>query len=154
MLKDKSSGFTLIELMVVVVIVAIIAAIAVPSYQEYVRRANASLVEQEIQRLATLLERHKAKNFSYRDFNIETQVVPSGTTGVATKYNIEIVSGDTGNPLLSDTAASGRSWAIRAISTDARNFSYLLTSNGLRCRNKAKDNISFATCGTAGSEGW
>ena len=49
--KFAERGFTLIELMVVVVIVAIFAAIAIPSYQNYVRRAEASQVQQEIQRL-------------------------------------------------------------------------------------------------------
>ena len=65
---SHQKGFTLIELMVVVVIVAIFAAIAIPSYQEYVRRANASQAQQEIQRLATELERSKSRNFNYLGF--------------------------------------------------------------------------------------
>ena len=56
---NPASGFTLIELMVVVVVVAILAAIAIPSYQAYVRRAMASQAQQEMQRLATELEKHK-----------------------------------------------------------------------------------------------
>ncbi len=39
---SKLSGFTLIELMIVVAIVAILAAIAYPSYTQYVIRANRS----------------------------------------------------------------------------------------------------------------
>ena len=69
----KSSGFTLIELMVVVVIVAIFAAIAIPSYQEYVRRAVASQAQQEIQRLATLLDRHKARNLVIENLRRQVQ---------------------------------------------------------------------------------
>jgi type IV pilus assembly protein PilE len=37
---NKSRGFTLIELMVVVVIIAILSAVAVPAYQDYVVRAK------------------------------------------------------------------------------------------------------------------
>ena len=36
----RSSGFTLIEVMIVVAIVAILAAVALPSYQSYVRRGQ------------------------------------------------------------------------------------------------------------------
>lgn len=156
MIKDKFSGFTLIELMVVVVIVAIFAAIAIPSYQEYVRRAHASQAQQEMMHLSSLLERHKARNFSYRNFTPSAVVIPEGATGSAIKYNIEVVSGDNSNPLLNASTATGRSWVIRGLSTDTQNYSFLLTSTGIRCKNKAAENVSFTSCGNtnSGSETW
>jgi len=39
-------GFTLIELMIVVTVTAILAAVAIPSYQQYNKRANRSVAAQ------------------------------------------------------------------------------------------------------------
>ena len=163
------AGFTLIELMVVLIIIAIFAAIAIPSYQNYARRANAAEAQQEMQKLAEQLERHRSRNFSYKGFNArylynatgttpldattQTLTLPLNAIGTAIKYRVSIVDGMTGNPLLTASTSTGQSWAIRVISTDVQNYSFLFTSSGLRCQNKTSANITYATCGVGG-ESW
>lgn len=155
----KPKGFTLIELMVVVVIIAALAAIAVPSYQEYTRRAAMASAQQEMLKLAEQLERHRGKNFTYRGFNpgylysqsgvVTSVTLPVGATGANIQYTLDLkdTSETTVRPLAepplspgsTTTLGLGRQWAIRAERNQNNNivkdkgYNILLTSNGARC---------------------
>ncbi|EOQ61077.1 hypothetical protein F935_03423 [Acinetobacter calcoaceticus ANC 3811] len=148
-----SLGFTLIELMVVVVIVAIFAAVAIPSYQAYVLRADASRAQQQIQQIAVQLARHKSRNFNYKGFSTGATapvLLPVGATGSTIKYQITVRDGDDTTKLLTDPAALGQNWVVRAEASDPNNFTFLFNSRGLRCKNKTTNNVTYTTCGTGG----
>jgi type IV pilus assembly protein PilE len=67
MMKQTQSGFTLIELMIVVAIVGILASIAVPSYQESVRKSRRADAKGALMGLANAMERHFTETNSYCD---------------------------------------------------------------------------------------
>lgn len=60
----KNSGFSLIELMIVVAIISIIAAIAYPAYMGYAQRSNRSDARVALSEFAQRLER------CYTSFNV------------------------------------------------------------------------------------
>lgn len=154
----EQRGFTLLEVMVVVMIISVLAAIAIPSYQEYVRRAEASKVTQEMLKLSQDLERYKARNFNYVGFD---KAANTAYSVPSTTYTITIIDGNITNHNgaevtkgLTDSSATGKKWAMRANANDnySRKYNFLLTSDHLRCKNKTFTNVSYTNCGSGAGE--
>lgn len=61
----RQTGFTLIEMMVVIVIVGILASIAYPSYTEYVKRGNRTEGQALLSDAAARQERYFNQNNAY-----------------------------------------------------------------------------------------
>jgi type IV pilus assembly protein PilE len=63
--KERTRGFTLIELMITLVIVAILAGIAVPSYRNYVLRSHRVEATSALLRVAAAQEKFYLQNNTY-----------------------------------------------------------------------------------------
>ena len=66
--KAVQKGFTLIELMIVVAIIGILAAIALPAYQDYTARAQATEAFQATSGLRTQMGVYASENGDLEDF--------------------------------------------------------------------------------------
>ena len=65
--RARVTGFTLIELMIVVMIISILVAIGYPSYGQYVVRSNIKAAETALYRIADLQEQFFLDNKTYAD---------------------------------------------------------------------------------------
>jgi type IV pilus assembly protein PilE len=63
--EKKNSGFTLIEVLIVVAILGILMSIAVPAYNEYVRRAHRAAAQQFLLDVAQRQEQYLLDNRQY-----------------------------------------------------------------------------------------
>lgn len=66
-LNTRRSGFTLIELMIVVAIVAILAAVALPAYNDYVRRSKLAEAHADLADLRVKMEQWFQDSRTYQN---------------------------------------------------------------------------------------
>ena len=78
-MNNRVFGYTLLELMVVIAILAIIAAFAIPSYQNYIEKANLAEAKQQMLSFRQSVEAQKLVNprASLADILRDTTNVPA-----------------------------------------------------------------------------
>lgn len=116
--SKKQTGFTLIEVMIVVAIIGIISAIAYPSYMEHVRKTRRADGQIKLQELAQLQESYFARNLTYAA-NLSGLLGGSLNTVESDEgfYNVTVsaVTGPAGGACLGTRASPCASYTLQAV---------------------------------------
>jgi type IV pilus assembly protein PilE len=104
--ERRATGFTLIELMVVLAIAAILAAIALPAYQQSVRKGRRSDAIDATAAIQQAQERWRANNTAYSDdIAGELKLATTSTYGY---YSLGVTGATGTGYTLTATAVSGK----------------------------------------------
>src|SRR5690349_9966896 len=82
--KNRSRGFTLIEMLIVIGLVMILVAIAVPNYQRSIMRAKESVLKQDLFQLRSLISQ----------YTLDKQKAPQSLDDLATAGYIKLIPAD------------------------------------------------------------
>ncbi len=140
--NNHASGFTLVELMVVVAVVAILASIAMPGYASFTRQANRTDATKTMQLAAQSLERCYSQRFTYLGCNVNGTVVNNGSTVRSPNafYNVTFAIPDAQDYALTAVA-------IAAPQTgDNQCAQFTLASTGQQSAKDSSNNNTTRTC--------
>ncbi|NBW39594.1 prepilin-type N-terminal cleavage/methylation domain-containing protein [bacterium] len=95
-MNSRTSGFTLLELMITMTIVAILSAIAVPQFNDYRARGFDLRAMSDLRNVAIAEEVYFLDEEQYLSCSNETCANLPGVSSLSQGVNIEILAGDTG----------------------------------------------------------
>ncbi len=152
MVRKYGSGFTLIELMIVVAIIAIIAMVIYPSYQDSVRRAKRIDAQSTMMDIASQLQKYKIARFSFAkadgsfvtlaDIGATNQIPSTGTV----LYTIALSNQGLGTWTLTATPKSG--------TAQFGDGHIVINHRGERCWTKGSDKNGGIACTPSATSNW
>ena len=117
----RQSGFTLLELMIVLVIVGILASIAIPSYRDSIRKGNRRAAQAVIMYIANRERQYFMANRTFADEGALNYTLPAEVAG---KYTFTITPDDGPPPTFTID--------FTAVGSQAADGDLSLTSEGVK----------------------
>jgi type IV pilus assembly protein PilE len=131
--RRHAAGFSLVELMITVTIITILASIALPSYRNYVMRANRGDATQALLRIAAQQEKFYIQNNTYAN-TLAAAGLNMSTTSEHGWYDLSITAGDVNGFTAQAVATAGQQQAddtaCQTFSIDSQGRKLALDSGG------------------------
>lgn len=108
MQRNRSKGFSLMELMIAVAIVGIIAAVGYPSYQDHITRSNRNEAVLVLQDIGAAMENYAMRTGNY------------SVTNLAAVYTLDASQHPAVDRYTFSLTRSATSWAVTATPTGAQ----------------------------------
>ena len=128
----RPSGFTLIEVMIVVVIVAILLGIALPAYQDSMRKGRRTDAREGLMDAANREERFILDRSVYTDDMADLGYAADPLISKEGYYSIDVEAPDPNCPIATCYTLTATPVAGGAQAADTRCTSFTLKSNGAR----------------------
>lgn len=146
-LRQGQTGFTLIELMIVVAVVAILAAIAYPSYMEQIAKSRRADAQRAVSEAEQYLRRYFAAKDTYEGAELPNVLTKSPQSGDAA-YNIVLIEDD--KEVSAITSKYATEFIVRAVRTGGmtkdRCGNLEVTSTGKKTQLNAESSATMADC--------
>jgi len=107
-MKRKNTGFTLVEILIVVIILGILAAIVIPQFTEASNDARVSALVSDLQTVRSQIELYKVQHKDDYPGTVNgTWTIGNFVTGLTTKTDIDGAAGGTLGPYLQKFPTNG-----------------------------------------------
>jgi len=146
--KARQSGFTLIEIMIVIVIIGVLVAIALPSYRDKVIRSHRADGKTAIMQCAVKQERQFTKRNKYASANVCDTTSPDGyyTVSVAVFDMANDGSCTAGNSNLDCFVITARPTSKAGQNEDTTCATMTLDNIGLKKATDSSNNTTSDEC--------
>lgn len=131
--QNKKTGFTIVELLIVIVVIAILAAISIVAYTGIQVRARDSARTAAVQQIQKSLEAYRAENGVYPSWIPIGSNAPSGFSGMWGNYSYSVDTAGNWLRRLTDGGLSS-SAPVDPINNNSHYFAYYSSASYGACK--------------------